>query len=150
MSHDTELLSRTIDEKHACLRQLRDMGKRQAALVQAGTMTELLDVLSAKQRVLNRLQRIQRALDPFRDQDAAERRWPSEDDRRRCARQIDECEAMLAEIAAGEKACQQELIRRRDETAVQLQSVEHAISARGAYIDRPQTVGSRLDLTCGE
>ena len=147
MPHETDLLSRLIAEKHGSLRQLRDMGTRQLELVHAGTIAELLDVLSAKQRVLGRLQKIERGLDPFRSQDASARRWPSEEERLQCAPRIDECEALLVEIARQEKESQSELARRRDETAAQLEGVHKSIRARGAYASQPQPGLGRLDLS---
>ena len=147
MALETDLLSDLIDQKHACLRTLRDMGTRQIELVDAGAMSELLDVLAAKQRVLGRLQKIERQLDPFRNQDAGRRQWRSEDDRRQCARRIDECESLLAEIAGQEQRSRRELVRRRDETAAQLEGVNQAVRARGAYATASPGGVGRLDLS---
>ena len=93
---ETDILVQLIRAKHACLVQLRDMGRRQLELIEAGDLTALLELLSAKQRPLSELQRAERALGPFRAQNAAERRWPSPEDRAACAAQI---EAMRRAVA---------------------------------------------------
>ena len=147
MPHNVDLLSELIGRKHECLRQLRDMGARQMELVRAGTITELLDVLSAKQRVLNQAQRIERQLDPFRNQDAAARRWHTEEQRRQCARQLDECEAFLSQIVDQEKQSQYELVLRRDQAADQLQGVHQADRARAAYVRRLDGGTGQIDLS---
>ena len=45
-------------------------------------MTQLLDLLAAKQQMLNDLQRIERGLDPFRSQDPDLRQWPNPESRK--------------------------------------------------------------------
>lgn len=144
---DTELLSALIDKKQECLVRLRDMGRRQYELVHEGCITGVLDVLSAKQDVLVRLQSIERALEPFRDQDPEARRWASPERRQRCAQQLQRCEELLAEIIAQERQSEQELVRRRDETAEQLQGIRAAGQARGAYITTPAPTTHQLDLS---
>ena len=62
------------------------MGKRQMEFVADGEMTQLLDVLAAKQRVLGNLQRVERGLDPFRGQDPETRVWRSTEARAECCR----------------------------------------------------------------
>lgn len=142
----TDLLSDLIRRKHNCLLHLRDLGQRQLDLVRQGSMDELLDLLAAKQHLLAELQRIERGLDPFRDEDPDQRAWHAPEDRQRCAQELARCDALLAEIMAQEKQSEQELIRRRDEAARRLQGVHTAAQARRAYADgRPATAG--LDLT---
>ena len=130
---ETDLLADLIRRKLDCLVQLRDMGEKQFELVRADRITELLDVLSAKQRVLMELQRIERAMDPFRGQDPESRRWRTPDGRRNCARQLQRCQTLLGEIMDREKQSEQELIRRRDDVEAQLQGVHKASQARQAY-----------------
>lgn len=145
---ETDLLSELIHEKHDCLTQLRDMGRKQLELVRDGSMTDLLDVLSAKQRVLLELQRIESQLEPFRNQDPDQRQWRSRDARERCAQELTQCQLLFGEILAQEKQSEQELTRRRDETAVQLQGVHRANQARGAYTMAVESGGySQLDVS---
>lgn len=144
----TETLADLIRAKRTCLTQLRDMGRRQLELIEAGEMTGLLDLLSARQRSIGQLQRIERALDPFRAEDPQQRRWRSPQDRAACADQLQQCDALLGEIVSQEKCAEAALILRRDQTAAKLQEVHQAARARGAYA-APSTSISQVDL-CSE
>ncbi len=142
----TDILVQLIRAKRACLTQLHDLGRRQLELIDAGNLTGLLDLLAAKQRPLAELQRVQRAIDPFRAQDPANRRWQSPDARDACARDIDECDRLLREILEREKKSEEILSRRRDETAVCLQGMHAAGQARGAYAASGRIDVSQLNL----
>jgi hypothetical protein len=145
---ETDRLDELIRAKHECLLQLRDAGLRQMELVHEGSMVDLLDLLAIKQRMLLDLQGIQRRLDPFRQQDPESRQWRSAEARQRCARRLEDCERLLAEILRQEKQSEQELTRRRDETALQLQGVHAAGAARGAYAQQvSHEPECHLDLT---
>jgi hypothetical protein len=144
---ETDLLAELIERKHECLVRLRDIGRKQFELVSEGSITGVLDVLSAKQDVIARLHSIERALDPFRDQEPDSRRWSSPERRRRCGEWIERCETLLAEILAQEKQSEEELVRRRDATALQLQAVHRAGQARGAYTAPAARQGHHLDLS---
>jgi len=109
-------------------------------------MAELLDVLAAKQRSISELQRIQRELEPFRDQAPEGRRWRTPGDRQECAEKVRRCEALLAEIMGQEKRSMDELILRRDDAATRLQGVHRASQARGAYTTGPDPAAGQLDL----
>jgi hypothetical protein len=149
MALETELLADLIDRKHECLVHLWELSRRQIELVERNQIAMLLDLLVHKQRALSALNKIERALDPFRGQAPETRRWATPEDRRRCADRISACEGLLAEIVRQEKQAESELIVRRDETAAQLQGVHAAQEARGAYNSAaalpPQGIG--LDLT---
>lgn len=147
MPHDTELLTDLVARKVGCLTELRDMGAKQLALVRGGGMTELLDLLAAKQRVLGELQRVERGLDPFRAQDPDARPWPSPQARRRCHELVERSESLLREIVDRERRSETELVRRRDETAAQLQAAHLAGQARGAYTAQPHAAGGQIDLS---
>ena len=148
-AHQTEILAQLICAKHQCLLQLRDMGRRQLDLIEAADMTGLLEVLSAKQHSISQLQRIEEALNPFRDQDPDTRQWNSSDDRQRCVEQLKQCETLFAEITSQEKCSEAELIRRRDKAATRLQSAHLAGHVRGAYTSQPTPQINQLDLDCG-
>jgi len=144
---ETDTLADLVTRKRDSLLRLRESGRAQYRLIEVGEMTGLLELLAAKQRVLFELQEIERGLDPFRGQAPEERRWRSDEARRRCGTQIDECEALLAEIISQEKLCEQALRRRRDETAQRLQGAHLAGRARGAYTAGPSQGIHQLDLS---
>ena len=143
---ETDSLTDLIGSKHACLVQLRELGRRQLDLLERGDMTALLDLLAAKQRSIMKLQQIETALSPFRNQDPQRRRWRSPEDRSRCAEQLQQCEALLGEIVGQEKQSEGALVRRRDEVASRLQGTHLAGQARGAYTRQTNSGVSRLDL----
>lgn len=147
MTPTTELLAELIQRKLDCLRTLLDLGRKQREAVRADRIGALLDVLAAKQPVILELQRIERELAPFRDQDPDQRRWPTPERRRQCARQVDECETLFREIVAQERESEQELTRRRDELSVQLQGMHRASQAHGAYAAQSRARVSQIDLT---
>jgi len=144
---ETDLLGDLVQQKHRCLEHLSAMGQRQLELVRRGSMTDLLDVLAAKQQVLLQLQRIERELDPFRGQDPDRRRWRSPERRRQCAADISACQVLLEQIISREKESETEMVRRRDETATQLQEARWAGEARASYLARPHLADRQLDLT---
>ena len=147
---DTSILAQLVRAKHACLVRLRDLAQRQFALIEAGNMTALLDLLSSKQKPLVDLQRIERALDAFRDQDPDQRVWPSPQERARCAAEVEECNRLLHEILAQDKRSEAALVRRRDEVAEQLESAHLAGRALGAYAGPPHWETSQVDLLSGK
>lgn len=143
---ETNELAALVQRKHGCLCRLRELGARQLELVRGGETTALLDVLAAKQRLIGEWQQIERALDPFRGEDADARHWRTPDERRRCAERLAECRSLLAEIVRQEKQGESELVRRRDAAAQQLQGTHVASQARGAYHATAPRGSSRLDL----
>jgi hypothetical protein len=143
---ETDLLAELIRHKREHLLQLREMGQRQLELIDEGEMTALLEVLTAKQRLLEKLQQIERALDPFRGQDPDRRRWRTGDDRRLCHEQLQHCERLLAEIISQEKCSESGLLRRRDAAASRLQSAHRAGEAREAYTAQPHSRVQQIDL----
>jgi len=143
---DTRSLAELIHRKRQCLLSLHTVGQKQLELVRGGTMTELLDLLAAKQQVLLQLQGVERDLDPFRAQDPDSRTWPSPESRGACAAELAECEALLADIVRQERASEQELIRRRDAAGAQLAGAQAAGRAQRAYLDHATDPPAHLDL----
>ena len=144
---ETDTLAGLIQRKRDYLLSLYEMGKRQMEFVADGEMARLLDVLAAKQRVLNDLQRVERALDPFRDQDPETRVWRNAEARADCARLLDECERLLRETVEQERQSEAALTVRRDEAAVRLHGAHAAGRARGAYSSQGTSSISQLDLS---
>ena len=147
MPLDTDNLHELVGKKHDLLSQLRDVGCRQRELIEAGDMTQLLKLLSSKQRLLNGLQSIERQLDPFRQQNPAERTWRNSAERDRCARLAADCEGLLADVVAEEKRSESQLVAHRDRVAVQLQSANQTAQARRAYAENPACELRQLDLS---
>jgi hypothetical protein len=116
-------------------------------LIDQGNVTGLLDLLAFKQKPLSDIQRVEKALDPYRSQDPAKRQWPSADDRAACAKLVEECDMMLKEIVAQEKRCEETMVRKRDATALELQRLRAAGQAHGAYLTPARAGVSQIDLS---
>ena len=147
MPLETDILTELLGKKHELLVQLRDAGLRQMELIDNGDMTQLLKLLSSKQRVLNGLQAAERQLDPFRHQQPERRTWRSPADRDRCARLAACCESLLAEVVEQEKRGESRLIAHRDRVAVQLEGAHRAAQARNAYGEGSAHEFRQLDLS---
>jgi hypothetical protein len=143
----TDMLMQLVRARYTCLVRLRDLGRRQMELIEGGNVTGLLDLLAHKQKPLSDIQRVEKALDPYRTQDPDKRQWPSADDRAACARLVAECDTMLMEIVALEKQCEETMTRTRDATALELQRLRAAGQAHGAYTTPTRTGISQLDLS---
>lgn len=148
-NNDTDLLADLIRRKRECLVQLALLGRKQWDFINQDQMTGLLEVLAAKQRALADLQQIEKGLEPFRGQSPDERTWPTAEARRQSAEMLSHCEMLLREIVAQERRCEEELVRRRDAVGEQLDSINQASIARGAYLGEMTVDYGRLDLSSG-
>jgi len=130
----TDRLFALIERKWGILQALREVAVKQLDLVRKGcSMAELLRLLSAKQGVIDELTKVERDLDPFREQDPDTRVWRSPDGRARCAALASSCGEWLGEIMQMEKETEAAMIRRREATAKRLQTTSSALAARQAY-----------------
>jgi len=143
---ETDLLTELIGKKLAVLEQLRDLSRRQSDLIADDNIQRLLSLLSSKQKLLNELQKIQKRLEPFREQDPQSRRWRRPADRERCRQLVERSEALLGEIMLVERQSESEMARRRDHAMAQLQKVNSSAAATRAYIDSSSPRQSVLDL----
>ena len=145
----TTLLTERIEQKLALLLQLRDLGLRQAALIESGDMTQLLKLLAAKQRLLAALQSVERELDRFRGDDPEARVWASPEHRRRCAETAAACEDLLRTIVEQERLSESQMRDRRERAAAQLQGAHYASEVHHAYLAETHNASSHLDLMQG-
>ena len=144
---ETDALLDLIRAKRSCVEQLWIIGNRQMTLIEEGRMAGLLDLLVQKQHTLSELKRVERSLDPFRHQPPESRRWRSEADRQSCAEVLQACEQMLSKIVAQERACEQAMVRCRDNAARQLQGMHQASLARTSYSAPAAGSAGQLDLS---
>jgi hypothetical protein len=143
----TDILMQLVRARYTCLMQLRELGIRQLALIDQDNVTALLDLLSAKQKPLNDIQRIERALDPYRSEDPQQRPWHSLEDRANCAGLVKKCETLLKEIVAAEKQCEETMLQKREATAIRLRQLRSAGQAHEAYTSAGNAGLSQIDLS---
>jgi hypothetical protein len=129
----TERLADIIRRKHEVLVQLCATGRQQQVFVERGETTALLQLLAAKQKLIEVLQHIESDLEPFQVEDPDSRVWPSPNERARCAQQADDCNRLLQEIVDLEQRSADRMAVRRNEVAAQLQKAYAATQARDAY-----------------
>jgi hypothetical protein len=147
---ETEILSELIGAKREILGQLRDLGVRQREVIDSGDTDHLFRVLAAKQRLLADLQQVEQRLTPYREQDPDQRAWRSQQDRDHCAAKSEQCAHLLAEVIRQERESERAMVRRRDDTAMQLRAVHSAMHLQQSYESCQAATSGGLDLTCGE
>ncbi len=129
----TDELAELIANKREVLEQLRQLARHQGDLIAAGELPKLMSVLAAKDALLRQLLDLEQQLNPFRQEDPEQRVWRDSEARRRCQLVAARCDSLLSELMLLEKQGEQDLCRRRDETAQQLQGMHAAGEARQAY-----------------
>ena len=132
-STSTDQLARLVEEKHACLVQLRDLGARQQELIERGEMTQLLRLLGSKHQLIAALQRIEAELAPFRGQDPEARVWRSPETRAACASRVAASRELLDAVVNLEKSNESLMLARQQSVADRLHQVHAAERASGAY-----------------
>lgn len=143
----TARLADLVQRKHACLRELRALGEQQDAWITAGDFDRLFALLAAKEQLLERLQQIERALDPYRGENPEARCWESPAARRQTALLAAECEELLQQILLHERASETLLAAYRDRAAAMLVAAQEAGQARHAYTSQASVAYTELDLS---
>jgi hypothetical protein len=113
--------------------QLRSLGLRQAELIAAGEMSELLRLVATKQQLIVALQSLEKQLTPFHQDDPEQRRWESAAARAACADDAQACRQLIQEIMDLERDGERQMAARRDEVASQLRTAATAGRVREAY-----------------
>jgi hypothetical protein len=143
----TDRLAELVRAKHDVLLPLCELARQQASAIEAQDTDRLLSLLAAKQPLLGQLERLERALDPFRSENPDQRTWRSPGERRACQQVAEKANALLAEILQLEQTCGGQLKAQRDQTARQLQQAGHLLAARSAYGAHGDRPARTLDLS---
>lgn len=96
-----------------------------------------MELLAAKQTLLDRMHELQSELAIYRDEDPDTRVWHSPRRREQTQLVATRCESILAEIMQIERDCEQKLVTRRAEVAADLKAADLAERARDAYAASP-------------
>ena len=150
MPLDTDRLAELVAQKCRLLQTVQELVVRQEELVERGEMTALFELLAVKQKMLDQVQSVERALAPFREQDPQARCWRSVPLRDQTAERLETCQHLLADILQREKRCEAELLRRRDEAAAQLRNLCTSGEMLAAYRTAEGGPQNRLDLVSGD
>ncbi len=146
MPLDADRLAELVAQKYQLLQMVQELVVRQQELIDRGEISELLEVLVVKQKILEQLQGVERQLEPFGQQDPQTRRWPSPQLRQATADRLQSCQLLLTDILQREKQCEAQLLRRREEAALQLRQLCTTGQMLAAYQDLEPIPQNRLDL----
>ncbi len=131
---ETDQLVQLIDQKHEVLTQLLTLSQYQLRLAgHDDHINDLMRVLSAKQTLIDRLTRIDRTIDPFRQQDPESRVWRSSSERTQCSQTAQQCEVILDELKAIEQRSTEVVTSHRDEIAALLRQAHTSSDSVTAY-----------------
>lgn len=144
---ETDLLAELLVKKQEVLVHLCELSRRQKEVIDRDDMTLMFRIFSAKQTLLEKMQNIERELEPFRSQDPESRRWRSAGDRRRAAEIAQRCETLLVEIKEIDSRDVGDLVQRQTETAQRLDGAHRAAKASIAYTGSADASNGKIDLT---
>lgn len=137
---ETDQLVQLIDQKHEVLSQLHTLSQYQLRLAGHDQhINDLMRVLSAKQTLIERLTRIDRQMDPFRQQDPENRAWRSASERQRCSQTARQCEVLLTELKQLEQQSAEVVSSHRDEIARMLRDTHTSSDSVNAYNNYHET-----------
>jgi hypothetical protein len=141
---ETEQLVTLVHARLQSLQDLLRLTDLQDSVIEAGNMTDLIELLDRKQQILQSLQECDQMLAPFRAQPPDSRVWRDQARRALCRQMTDACEEVLRVLLDRERAAEHALVSKKDGLAEQLSRVNAAAVARQAY-QKPST-GSQLQL----
>lgn len=142
-------LTRLIDARFETLSELMSLGQCQVNAIDENRMSDLMRLLSDKQKPIARLTEIGRALAQAVDDDPNSRTWPSPAARQACKERQEQCDQMHLELLAIEADCESRLQTNRqavEEKLTRFDSSRLAASRYGDSSARPDR-GGTLDLS---
>ena len=146
---DGQELSQLIEDRWSTLHQLLEISSRQMDAIRGGRMSELMRLLSEKQKPLTQLVAVADQIRLASEDDHAARHWQSDTQRQRCREQQEECERMHLELLAIEAECETALQHSRATLAQRIDRIDTGQAAAKGYasVDRPPASGATLDLS---
>jgi anion-transporting ArsA/GET3 family ATPase len=136
-----------LKHRRAHCRDLLDLSRRQNRVIDASDYSSLLGILGQKQRILGRLDELNRRYPELSRQWTALRETGQPNLRSECQEIISETEAILAELVETEKVGAEQLCQRRDTTRRQLESIAEGVHVNDTYLDNVAPFNHRfLDL----
>ncbi|TWT53001.1 FlgN protein [Rubripirellula amarantea] len=153
---DANTLCQLVDAKFEALSQLTELSEHQVATIDENRMSDLMRILSQKQKLIEQLLRITDQLMPALQDDPLTRVWESEDVRQQCRDRQQQCEQMHLQLLAIEAQCEATLQASRSDMEEQLGRLNSGQQAAAGY-SRSQAYGqtnssgsssgARLDLS---
>lgn len=116
-------------------RNLLELSRRQRNLIDASDYSQLLSILGQKQRLLGRLDELNKEHPDLKSQWKLIRTTADAEWRDDCEHVLAETESILAELIEEESQSTEHLSRKRDATQRELQSVSQGARVHDAYRD---------------
>jgi hypothetical protein len=126
-------IERLLERQHALFRQLDGMSQRQSILISDGQTEALLEVLAARQRVIDGIAETNAFLEPYRPRWDVVMNGLDSALRARLRARIEAMAALADTVAKRDEADRLELERRRNDLAVELTQVNRGRGAAAAY-----------------
>ena len=104
--NDTLKLAKLIRQKLNVLKQVRELTRLQSDAIDNSEMKRLMNVLTAKTRLLRDLEAMDSDLKPFHAQDPDQRVWSSPEARAQCRLDSEQCQSVILEVMHAEKQCE--------------------------------------------
>ncbi|MGL6226142.1 MAG: hypothetical protein ACRC10_05900 [Thermoguttaceae bacterium] len=127
------ILSQIMRDRVQVLEQILMVSEKQHGLVQRNDITTLLKILARKQKFLENLDQLERALDPFRDIDPRDRYWQTEQERLDCERAINRSQELLSQILEWDRQSETILEKMKQQTQLDLKRLDCGAKVAGAY-----------------
>lgn len=121
-------------QEQACYTSLLDLSRKQEQYIENKEIDELLSVLSEKQKILLKLEKIERDLLPYKQEWQTVREGLDENDRQVLDIALSTVEELLSELIDLEKKSEKLLAECREETHRQLDDVIKGNSVHRAYV----------------
>lgn len=145
---DGRELLELVELRWDALQELLEISNQQNDAIQAGHMTELMQLLSRKQKPLNHLLELADKIGAAVGDDPEARIWDAQSSRDRCRKLQGECEQMHLELLAIEAESESALVESRNHIQGELQRVDAAHQAANSYSRSMDTqTGAQLDLS---
>ena len=145
-----QLLIDTLAQKRDCCRRLLELSRKQRSLISDSQLSELMELLVTKHRVLGRLDEVQRNLGPLIPVWESRRDSFDSDARVRCDELLDETEKDLADLIDCEKQCEQGLEELRRVSLEQMRQTDDGRRLNQTYLTSAAGPTNRLvDLESG-
>ncbi len=143
----TDRLAELLCLKLRVLEQVLTISQSQLDFVQRDEVDSLMELLAAKQVLLDQMRDLQTELTTFRTEDPDKRVWHSPQRREQTQRVAARCEAVLEEIMQLEKESERQLVVQRDAVAADLKAADRAEFARDAYSTASAPFSSGFEIT---
>ncbi len=128
-----EELLELLDAQHGLYRELRRLAQAQRDLIAAEDPSALLNLLSQRQRLIDRLAAINQRLEPVRGDWKRIEAMLTTEQRRRAAGLVDRVGQLLAEILRTDEADSKTLSARKESAGRQVQTTTAVSQAQAAY-----------------